>query len=88
LEAIRVLSSEQIAIVFSLGYRTSVAKWQPDPPAASITAGSPALWFDHAKQLNGLGLDMLRDREVPRHANQRLTIAILFVGAHKSFHPA
>ena len=28
---------------------------------------------------------MLRDRDVPRHDNQRLTIAILFIRAHKSF---
>jgi Family of unknown function (DUF5677) len=42
-------------------------------------------WFDYAEELNRLGLDMLRDRDVPRHDNQRLTIAILFVRAHKSF---
>lgn len=42
-------------------------------------------WFDFAEELNRLGLDMLRDRDVPRHDNQRLTMAILFVRAHKSF---
>jgi hypothetical protein len=42
-------------------------------------------WFDFSEELNRLGLDMLRDRDVPRHDNQRLTIAILFVRAHKSF---
>jgi len=42
-------------------------------------------WFDFAEELNRFGLDMLRDRDVPRHDNQRLTIAILFVRAHKSF---
>ena len=42
-------------------------------------------WFDFAEELNRFGLDMLRDRDVPRHENQRLTIAILFVRAHKSF---
>lgn len=42
-------------------------------------------WFDFAEELNRLGLDMLRDRDVPRHDNQRLTIAILFVRPHKSF---
>ena len=42
-------------------------------------------WFEFAEELNRLGLDMLRDRDVPRHDNQRLTIAVLFVRAHKSF---
>ena len=42
-------------------------------------------WLDFADGLNRLGLDMLRDRDVPRHDNQRLTIAILFIRAHKSF---
>src|SRR6266852_7159998 len=42
-------------------------------------------WFDFAEELNRFGLDMLLDRDVPRHDNQRLTIAILFVRAHKSF---
>jgi hypothetical protein len=42
-------------------------------------------WFDFAEELNRFGLDMLQDRDVPRHENQRLTIAILFVRAHKSF---
>src|ERR1700760_1127483 len=42
-------------------------------------------WFDFAEELNRLGLDMLRNRDVPRYDNQRLTIAILFVRAHKSF---
>ena len=42
-------------------------------------------WFDFADDLNRLGLDMLRDRDVPRDDNQRLTIAILFIRAHKSF---
>jgi Family of unknown function (DUF5677) len=41
-------------------------------------------WFDFADDLNRLGLDMLRDLDVPRHDRQRLTIAILFVRAHKS----
>jgi len=42
-------------------------------------------WFSFAEELNRLGLDMLRDRDVRRHDNQRLTVAILFVRAHKSF---
>ncbi|MCC6946411.1 MAG: hypothetical protein IT539_01455 [Bradyrhizobiaceae bacterium] len=42
-------------------------------------------WFDFAEDLNRVGLDMLRDRDVPRYDNQRLTISILFIRAHKSF---
>jgi hypothetical protein len=42
-------------------------------------------WFDFAEELNRLGIDMLRNRDVPRDDNQRLTIAILLVRAHKSF---
>jgi hypothetical protein len=41
--------------------------------------------FDFADDLNRFGLDMLRDCDVPRHDNQRLTVAILFVRAHESF---
>ena len=45
-------------------------------------------WFDFAEELNRLGLDMLRDHEVPRDDNQRVTIAALFVRAHQSFQAA
>ena len=45
-------------------------------------------WFDFADELNQLGLDMLRDRDIPRDDNQRLTISVLFVRAHKSFQAA
>lgn len=53
---------------------------------ASLRAVAPyKAWFDFAEELNRLGLDMLRDLDVPRHDNQRLTIAVLFIRAHKSF---
>jgi hypothetical protein len=42
-------------------------------------------WFEFAEELNRFCLNMLRDRDVPRHDKQRLTIAILFLRAHKSF---
>ncbi len=53
---------------------------------ASIkTVPTYKVWFDFADELNRLGLDMLRDREVPRDDKQRLTISVLFIRAHKSF---
>jgi len=42
-------------------------------------------WFDFAAELNRFCLDMLRDHDVPRHDNQRLVVAILFIRAHKAF---
>lgn len=53
--------------------------------ASLKTVAAYKAWFDFAEELNHLGLDMLRDRDVPRHDNQRLTIAVLFIRAHKSF---
>jgi len=41
--------------------------------------------FEFAEELNRLGIEMLRDRDVPQYDNQRLTITVLFVRAHKSF---
>jgi hypothetical protein len=46
------------------------------------------LWFEFADGLNRLGLGMLQDHDVPRHDNQRVTIAALFVRAHQSFQAA
>jgi hypothetical protein len=46
------------------------------------------LWFEFADGLNRLGLEMLQNHDVPRHDNQRLTIAALFVRAHQSFQAA
>jgi hypothetical protein len=53
--------------------------------ASLKNAATYKAWFDFAEELNRLGLDMLRDRDVPRNDNQHLTIAILFIRAHKSF---
>jgi hypothetical protein len=53
--------------------------------ASLKTVAAYKAWFEFAEELNRLGLDMLRHRDVPRHDSQRLTIAVLFVRAHKSF---
>ncbi len=45
-------------------------------------------WLEFAEGLNRLGLDMLEGLEIPLRNNQRLTIAALFVRAHKSFQAA
>ncbi|MFI4998283.1 MAG: DUF5677 domain-containing protein [Reyranellales bacterium] len=45
-------------------------------------------WFEFAEDLNRLGIDMQRDRDIPRNDNQKLTIAALFVRAHQSFQAA
>ncbi len=42
------------------------------------------VWLDFATDLNRLGYELLRDREVPCEDRQRLAIAVLFVRAHKS----
>lgn len=46
------------------------------------------LWFEFAEGLNRLGLEMLQGHEVPRHDNQGVTIAALFVRGHQSFQAA
>jgi Family of unknown function (DUF5677) len=45
-------------------------------------------WFDFADVLNRLGLDMLRDHDVPLDDNRRLTTSVLFVRLHQSFQAA
>jgi Family of unknown function (DUF5677) len=45
-------------------------------------------WFDFGDDLNRLGIDMLQGLDVPLTDNQRLTIAALFVRAHKSLQAA
>jgi len=42
-------------------------------------------WFDFADELNRFGLEMLSDRDIPRNDNQRLSVSVLFIRAHKSF---
>jgi hypothetical protein len=46
------------------------------------------VWFEFSESLNRLGLELLRDRDVPLQDSQRVTIAGLFVRAHKSFQAA
>jgi Family of unknown function (DUF5677) len=41
--------------------------------------------LDFVDELNRFGVSLLRDRDIPRDDRQRLTIAILFIRAHKSF---
>ncbi len=52
--------------------------------------GIPAYraWFEFGDDLNRLGHEMLDGRDVPLDDNQRLTIAGLFVRAHKSLQAA
>ncbi len=45
-------------------------------------------WFDFADTINHFALDLIRDHEVARDDNQRVTISVLFVRAHKSFQAA
>lgn len=45
-------------------------------------------WFDFGKELNRLGLAMLNGQNVPTEDNVRLTMAGLFVRAHKSMQAA
>jgi hypothetical protein len=42
-------------------------------------------WLQFADELNRFGVALLRDRDIPRDDRQRLTIAVLFIRAHKSF---
>jgi hypothetical protein len=46
------------------------------------------LWFTYADDLNRLGLDMLQDLDVPQDDSQRVTIAALFMRAHRSVQAA